>query len=83
MKLIYLGYKGGLREVFRPDAPPTEKSHPQYNAVVGPFQTVRGAKFMLHCGDGNPHCTSVSQAERLGKQHADAVKSAPLSVRRY
>lgn len=70
---IYLGYKNGqAREIFKSDAMPTESTHgDKYAAVVGPFRTMRGARFMRDYGQGNPHCQCVSDAERLGKKYQD------------
>jgi hypothetical protein len=68
--MIFLGYNVGGKEIFQSDTIPTWKSHGgQYAAVVGPFKTVRGAKAMLHYGDGNPHMLTVADAERIGKQY--------------
>lgn len=59
------------REVFRFDAMPTEKTHGHlFNAVVGPFLTVRGAKCMVHYADSNPHVRNVAEAERVGNKYA-------------
>ena len=72
MKKIYMGYaKGGGREVFHSDVTPTEATHgDKYLAVMGPFRTMRGAKFAAEYGQGNPHIQTVGDAERL------ALKSA-------
>jgi hypothetical protein len=68
---IYLGLREGLvREVFRSTTTePTRQEFPQYLATVGPFRTVRGARFMRDFGMGNPHCQCVRDAERLGKKY--------------
>jgi hypothetical protein len=50
---------------------PTQEMCPQYNAVIGPFRTKRGAEFMRDNGAGNPHCQTVQDAERIAKQIAD------------
>ena len=69
---IYLGLGNNLkREVFRSAAEPTREQFPQYLACVGPFQTVRGARFMRDYGMNNPHCQHVRDAERLGKKYKD------------
>lgn len=39
------------------------------SACIGPFRTVRGAAFCANCGEGNPHCQHVNDAERLGQQY--------------
>lgn len=72
-KLIYVGCKAGLREVFRTESVPTEATHGEkYAACIGPFRTVRGAAWMAHPtrGRDNPHCVFVSDAERLAKKYA-------------
>ena len=40
----------------------------EFDFVIGPFITKRGAKFMEKYGRGNPHCQSVYDAERLAKK---------------
>ncbi len=64
---VYIGHKLGFREIFRSSNTPTSAEFPQFAAVIGPFRTVRGANFMLKHGYGNPHCQTVSDAERLAK----------------
>lgn len=68
-KRIYVGLKrGGGREAFRSAVVPTEASHGVlYAAVIGPFQTARGARFMVQYGEGNPHVQTVADAERLAR----------------
>jgi hypothetical protein len=80
-KRIYVGYKSGGMEVFRPEIDPTRESHGHvYPAVVGPFRTVRGAKAMVNFGqNNNPHIRCVSDAERIGKKYAEQLKTLPLS----
>lgn len=73
--MIYVGLKkrsdGVSHEVFSTPETPTEKSHgARYFAVIGPFDTFRGADFMAWHGHNNPHCQHVSDAERLGKLYA-------------
>ncbi len=64
----YVGCKAGKREVFKSEATPTEATHGHlYNAVIGPFRTMRGARFMAQCGGNNPHVQCVSDAERIAK----------------
>lgn len=58
----YVGIAEGKREWFRATNP-TKETHPQFNAVIGPFKTVKGAQYMV----ANPGCESVSQAEKLAK----------------
>lgn len=72
-KQLYVGYSrdhNGM-EAFRSEAPPTFESHgSKYDAVIGPFRTVRGAKIMALYGNGNPHIRCVDDAEA----HARASK---------
>jgi hypothetical protein len=72
---VYLGYRNGNPpQVFRASCVPTFGTHGnQFNAVVGPFRTARGAHFMRAFGQGNPHCRTVSEAERLGKLYPNAT----------
>ena len=68
---IYLGLTPSLREIFRCTYEPTFASHGDtYNYTVGPFRTVRGARFMRDYGFANPHCRCVAEAERLGRAYA-------------
>ncbi len=71
MKRIYIGYLDGLTfsAPFKSATTPTSAEYPQYTAVVGPFRTMRGARFMQRYGIGNPHCQCVSQAEKLAKRY--------------
>jgi hypothetical protein len=74
-KKIYIGIKfrneqalPPIYELFRSAETPTDATHGQtYGASIGPFRTVRGAKFMRDHGHNNPHCVTVSQAETLAK----------------
>lgn len=70
----FVGLDGmdGARVIFNriDNQTPMRKDYPEYNAVIGPFRTKRGAKFMLKFGQGNPHCRNVSDAEKLGKKYA-------------
>ena len=68
---IWVGLpKTGNREVFKFDGTPTETTHGEtYLAVIGPFRTMRGAKFMAdYGGNGNPHIQCVADAERTAKE---------------
>ena len=59
-----------VREVFHSDTPPTEEVHGRtYVAVIGPFRTVRGARFMAQFGANNPHCVTVADAERCAIEY--------------
>lgn len=54
--------------VFRSEVIPTSDTHGNiYLAVIGPFRTKRAAVFMANCHN-NPHCRSVSDAERISKE---------------
>ena len=51
---------------FRSESVPTEASHGKiYRYVIGPFRTVRGARFMAEYGKGNPHVQTVGECERI------------------
>ncbi len=72
---IYVGCKAGetsnKREIFKSVETPTFRTHGgSYNAVIGPFVTMRGARFMALYGQGNPHVQCVADAEKLGKKYA-------------
>jgi hypothetical protein len=55
-------------EYFRAARTPTGVSHGHlYGAVIGPFRTAQGARFMADYGRGNPHCQTVAEAERLAR----------------
>lgn len=71
-KRLYVGLKDGKREVFRSAEQPTKETHgEQYEAVIGPFRTLRGAVYCKQFGGNNPHIQGVQDAERIGKEHAD------------
>jgi hypothetical protein len=63
----YVGHKGIKLVAFKSKELPTEKSHSQFKAVVGPFKTKRAAKWHEKYGFLNPHCTCVNVIERLAK----------------
>jgi hypothetical protein len=67
----YVGVCESKRTAFRSATEPTPETHPQFNAVIGPFRTKRGAEFMRDHGANNPHCQTVADAERIAKQIAD------------
>lgn len=71
MERIYLGLANGgdTRKIFKAAITPTRAAYPQYDAVVGPFKTMRGARFMQQHVFTNPHCQTVSDAEKLGKKY--------------
>lgn len=73
MKRIYVGVNVGKCEVFKADAEPTRETHGSvYAMVIGPFRTMRGARWMADPvrGQGNPHCRCVRDAEYLAKKYA-------------
>jgi hypothetical protein len=64
----YVGLKDGSRTLLWCfDAPTQAESGGRFSAVIGPFRTVRGARFCRDYGAGNPHCQCVADAERLAK----------------
>jgi len=75
MERIYVGLGKNLtREVFKSEVVPTADSHGSlYDASIGPFKTMRGARFMALYGKGNPHCQNVNDAERLARQEQALV----------
>ena len=69
----YVGIRidNGLRERFEYVGTPVRETHGHlYAAVIGPFRTVRGARFMAEHGGGNPHLRHVNDAERIAKRLA-------------
>jgi hypothetical protein len=67
-------------QLFRSPYIPTEESHGElYGAVIGPFRTKRGAKFMEIYGKNNPHCNTVYQAEKLAKSLLNFPLTFPLT----
>jgi len=71
----YVGVRRDLRrEVFKATRTPTRRHASRgrrYAYVVGPFKTVRGARYMADYGANNPHCTCVAQAEWLAKRRVE------------
>lgn len=68
--MIFVGcsYEDLKYKVFRSKTTPTEKSHGySYKYIIGPFKTMRGAKFMAKYGKNNPHLQCVDDAERMAK----------------
>lgn len=66
--MIWLGLAGfgTRREIFNCEQEPTTESHGHlYDAVIGPFKTLSGARFMRYHGWNNPHCQTVADAERI------------------
>lgn len=63
-KRWYVGVKNGKYTAFSSPATPTFQTHGHlYHAVIGPFRTRRGAKFM----ESNPRSNNVAMAEQLAK----------------
>jgi len=62
---LFVGLRAGTqRQVFRAARPPKESElRNRFDAVVGPFVTLRGL-FCAQHGEGNPHVQHVSDAER-------------------
>jgi hypothetical protein len=68
---IYIGIHDATRVIFRSEQEPTQATHGNlYAAVIGPFKTLRGARFMRAHGRNNPHAQTVADAERLAKIYA-------------
>lgn len=67
MARIYVGLSSGQRSVFKFDATPSAESHAEFNAVIGPFRTMRAARLMSACGN-NPHIRCVADAERVARK---------------
>lgn len=71
---IYVGRTAGRpSEIFRSENEPTFSSHgDKFNCVIGPFRTIRGAKWMADPikGQNNPHCRCVADAERLAARYS-------------
>lgn len=69
----YVGIRidNGERECFTWPGTPVRETHGHiYAAVIGPFRTVRGARFMAEHGRGNPHIQTVGDAERIAAAYA-------------
>jgi len=61
--------------VFTSKKTPTFETHgKRFRSVVGAFRTKKGAMFMAENGYSNPHCQTVSQAEKLAKTHIRVKK---------
>ncbi len=69
---VIVAHAGGRAdEIFACETVPTFESHGnRYGAVVGPFRTKRAAIFMSRTHP-NPHCRTVSEAERLVKKYPE------------
>ncbi len=76
MTKYYVGHSGGIYgTVFTSKSTPTHESHGyRFHGVTGPFRTKKGAMFMAECGYNNPHCRTVSEAEKLAKTHIRVKK---------
>jgi hypothetical protein len=81
---FYVGLRRiSRREVFKSDTLPTMKTHGHlYAAVIGPFQTKRGAAFMARYGANNPHLQTVGDAERFAKKEADTEQTQVSACKR-
>lgn len=61
----------GRLTVFYSDVYPSTDVHGRtYRYVIGPFRTVRGARYMAAFGENNPHCITVDDAEDCAKRNA-------------
>jgi hypothetical protein len=71
----YVGVNGATPYVvFRSGTVPTESTHGHlYGAVIGPFRTMRGARYMAACGPGG-QLGHVDVAERRAKEITDNTK---------
>ena len=81
MKRIYVGItKGNSRAVFKSDLEPTQESHWEFGAVIGPFRTMKAAKFCRKYP--NSPCQSVAEFERAVKKVmlADKLEVAGLKA---
>jgi hypothetical protein len=69
-KRWYVGTRGTAPyQMFQSEFNPTKESHGHlYNAVIGPFSTKLGAMVMARHGAGNPHITSVYDAEAFARR---------------
>lgn len=64
----YVGVYGSGRMAFRAAGEVTQETHgTAYYAVIGPFRTMRGARYMAKFGHNNPHLPDVAAAERWAK----------------
>ena len=69
----YVGVRAdnGRYERFQWPGTPVRETHGHvYAAVIGPFRTVRGARFMESYGKGNPHTQTVADCEHIAKYEA-------------
>lgn len=78
----YVGIKkDSSREVVQSSDGPTQELYGHlYSAVIGPFRTQRGARFMAEHGANNPHVQTVADAERIARDEqrkAEAAKPKP------
>lgn len=82
----YVGMKAGQWRAFRSPTLPRADTHGgQFAAVIGPFRTMRGARYMAAFGEGNPHLQTVADAERIAATPAgrDALASHRPTVYGY
>lgn len=59
MKKFYVGLKDGVKTAFASYGVPTEKTHPLFAAVIGPFKTKHAAEYMAR----HRYCENVAKAE--------------------
>lgn len=64
----FVGHTGVELKAFKASKTPTTETHgSQFSAIVGPFNTKRGALWAERYGYKNPHFRHVADAERLAK----------------
>lgn len=62
---------GSARRIEKSATIPTEATHgDRFIAAIGPFRTMRGARYFQAYGRGNPHILTVADAERMAKTDA-------------
>lgn len=67
----YVGMVRGALHFFESVEKPTEKTHgDRFVAVVGPFRTIRAARWAEKFGYMNPHFVCVEDAEVISKARA-------------
>jgi len=63
---VYVGISRDKLTIFRSETTPTMASHGgEYTYAMGPFRTLRGARYYVRYGRGNPHTVTVAQCETL------------------
>ncbi len=70
----YVGVDGLSRVAFRWDRVPSPGDPAGFQAVIGPFDTRRGAQFMALYGGNNPHLRTADDAERHAKAAGEMAR---------